>query len=61
MFKDDATVQRLCRERYGIEDMAEVACDPWYYGERFGKSGHTLPSERSNAHRMTLVRKKLPL
>lgn len=37
VFKEDATVQRLCRERYGIEDMAEVACDPWYYGERFGE------------------------
>jgi hypothetical protein len=44
VFKDDATVQRLCRERYGIEDMAEVACDPWYYGERFSEFGYCTAS-----------------
>lgn len=36
IFKADSEVQRLIRERYGITDMAEVACDPWYYGGRFG-------------------------
>lgn len=28
-FKADAEVQRLVRERYGIADMEEVACDLW--------------------------------
>ncbi len=43
IFKADAEVQRLIRERYGITDMAEVACDPWYYGGRFGAPAPSLP------------------
>ena len=43
IFKADAEVQRLIRERYGITDMAEVACDPWYYGGRFGAAALSLP------------------
>ena len=33
--QEDATVQRLCKERYGITNIEEVVCDPWYYGERY--------------------------
>jgi hypothetical protein len=29
ILKADAKVQRLIRERYGITNMEEVACDPW--------------------------------
>lgn len=38
IFQNDANVQRLCRERYGIEDIRDVVCDPWYYGKRFSES-----------------------
>ena len=35
VFKEDQGVQRVLRERYGIYDVNEVACDPWYYGQRY--------------------------
>ncbi len=38
IFKEDEGVQRALRERYGIHDPEEVACDPWYYGQRFSAS-----------------------
>lgn len=38
IFQKDPNVQRLCRERYGIENVEDVVCDPWYYGERFSES-----------------------
>ena len=43
IFKADANVQRLVRELYGIHNIEEVACDPWYYGARFG----ALPLSRT--------------
>jgi len=43
IFKEDEGVQRALRERYGIHDPEEVACDPWYYGQRFSAS-HTQVS-----------------
>ena len=38
IFKEDEGVQRALRERYGICDPNEVACDPWYYGQRYSAS-----------------------
>ena len=38
IFKEDEGVQRALRERYGIYDPNEVACDPWYYGQRYSAS-----------------------
>lgn len=38
IFKEDEGVQRALRERYGINDPNEVACDPWYYGQRYSAS-----------------------
>ena len=35
IFKEDEGVQRALRDRYGIYDPDEVACDPWYYGQRY--------------------------
>ena len=35
VFKEDQGVQCALRERYGIYDVNEVACDPWYYGQRY--------------------------
>lgn len=39
IFKADVNVQRLVRELYGIHDVEEIACDPWYYGARFLEPG----------------------
>ena len=44
IFKEDATVKRMVRELYGILDVNEVACDPWYYGDRFGASSPPITS-----------------
>lgn len=33
--KADASFQKLMADRYGITDMAVLACDPWYYGGRY--------------------------
>lgn len=38
--KADEGIRTLLRERYGITDMAMVAADPWFYGDRFGE--HSL-------------------
>lgn len=35
--KADLSFQKLMQERYGITDLATVACDPWYYGGRTSK------------------------
>lgn len=51
IFKSDPQVQRLIRERYGITDMAEVACDPWYYGGRFGEHHPQLLVMRNDTHK----------
>ena len=40
IFKEDEGVQRALRERYGICDPNEVACDPWYYGQRYSATPH---------------------
>ena len=66
IFKEDAEVQRCLRERYGIHDITEVACDPWYYGERFGAPSRQYlarvgrhehnPIRLSMACRTTLIR-----
>ena len=34
--KADPGIQKLLKERYGVTNMALVACDPWYYGDRYG-------------------------
>ena len=34
--KADSSVRRMLAERYGITDMATIAADPWYYGDRTG-------------------------
>ena len=34
--KADSSVRRMLAERYGITDMASIAADPWYYGDRTG-------------------------
>ena len=34
--KADPGIQKLLKDRYGVTDMALVACDPWYYGDRYG-------------------------
>ena len=34
--KADSSVRRMLGERYGITDMATIAADPWYYGDRTG-------------------------
>ena len=34
--KADSRVRRMLAERYGITDMASIAADPWYYGDRTG-------------------------
>ena len=39
-----AEVQKLLLSRYGISDMSEVVCDPWYYGDRCGES-HDMHAE----------------
>jgi hypothetical protein len=36
LVKADPGIRALLKERYGVTDMALVACDPWYYGDRFG-------------------------
>ena len=51
IFKEDAGVQRALRERYGINDPNEVACDPWYYGQRYSASLHPCA-----AHLRTVLR-----
>ena len=35
--KADPGVREMLKERHGITDMAMVAADPWYYGDRFGR------------------------
>ena len=34
--KADPGVRALLKDRYGLTDMALVAADPWYYGDRYG-------------------------
>ncbi len=33
--KADPGIRKLLKERYGLTDMAMVAADPWFYGDRF--------------------------
>jgi Cu2+-containing amine oxidase len=33
--KADAKFRKVIEERYGIVDLDLVACDPWYYGDRY--------------------------
>ena len=43
LVKADPSIRALLKERYGVTDMALVACDPWYYGDRFGAHSHAVP------------------
>lgn len=55
--KADPGIQGLLKARYGITDMALVAADPWYYGDRFGELS-VLPDAAQQTHRsagMTFV------
>lgn len=40
--KADPGVRALLKDRYGLTDMALVAADPWYYGDRYGAHPSTL-------------------
>jgi primary-amine oxidase len=50
--KADAGMQALLKQRYGITDMAMVAADPWYYGDRFGASPLHVSHEAYQAPRI---------
>lgn len=50
LVKADAGIQALLKDRYGVTDMALVAADPWYYGDRFGEHPHTSPLPHPMVH-----------
>eukprot|EP00884_Botryococcus_braunii_P004086 jgi/Botrbrau1/13679/Bobra.0378s0010.1 len=44
--KADEKFRRVIKERYGIVDLDLVACDPWYYGDRYMYAEDPMPDGR---------------